>query len=642
MILFDTSYTNSKIGLKTDFGKNKNITKSGMSFNGQKLSEKEEISIKVNSKLAESYLGFDTPKSRMRFNSESNEPLTRQELSNIKTTDGLERFTTEEKMELIELSKEDPNNVRKLISFEKNGKPLLKEPHITILLPKYKEHPEAVETLLNMETSQKYSRFSPFDVCFLLDTYLAHPKAVRELAKIETDDHEPSLEFCDIKMFAEDFDENPDFVEKFNMFEYLNKNNDWERKDIKYAIRLSKNPEIENFIVDNFDKIDRIVSLSSDNFVEIEMEDKKIHAQADENNLYKIIGVETQKNNGNIITTELKTADGTIKLEEFKKDKKNQILEYIETISDKNGKVLSRTSTRPNAIYPGVLTILKEVYDENENLLEVQDVGTIRMYGDKNDRKRIEKKFISPSGVESRQLILEVPKGTRTEFKVGNKIFNRVSKKIDDNTTETYVWGKKFVTKYNKDNIEVTVEKKGEHAKKIVLNDKQLDFSMMPIYKQLPGDYLYTMAKFKTKTGITDSILWENNASYGAHNNKIEVSLERANDPHTFAHEYGHMLDELPLNNLHADKKLKKIFSKELDAYKKNATSLNEEQIMYFISKEHRNTNGCLSEAIAESVAILSGLTHNENHLLLRAKILQENFPETIAYVGSKIEEFMQ
>ena len=121
--------------------------------------------------------------------------------------------------------------------------------------------------------------------------------------------------------------------------------------------------------------------------------------------------------------------------------------------------------------------------------------------------------------------------------------------------------------------------------------------------------------------------------------NRILISPQLAGDPATFAHEFGHFADEILLKDLHRDKGLKEIFQKELDAYKLKATGMNEEQILYFIAKKHRNRDGCLTELVAESNVILSGLFHDKNHMLLRAKILQENFPETISYVGSKFQE---
>lgn len=619
---------------KTDFKQIKPV-KSNQSFDGW-VSHNE--SAKVNFDMAKSYLGITSFKGTKDL---SDKPFTFEELSKMKTKDGHGRFNNYEKNRLIELSQEEPEAVRKLTGLEKNGVPLLLVHHIELLIPPYKEHPKEVLDLLNMEDSKKIPRWSAFDTYFLLNTYLKYPNAVKELSKLETEEGYLKFTVGGVQIFAEDYEKDPNFIEKYDMFKHLNKKHDLRNTDIKHAIRLSNNPEIENFIIDNFDEIQEISSISSEDFIEINMGEKTIHTQKDDNSIFKITGIEVQTEKNGITKTVLKRIDGSGKKEEYSKKNTEKNQGYIETILDKEGNVVSRTLTKPSKRNPGVLVMLRENLDKNGNLVNVQQNVTVKNYGEKGERKRIERNFVSPSGIKSRQLILEVPNGSRMEYKIGDKTFNRVSKRVGKNITETYAWGNKYTTKYNKDNIEVSAQKKDGSIEKYVLNDKQLNLCMLPVYKQLPDDYLYVMAKFGTKADITDSEIWKNNACYGPNENKIEISLERAKDPFTFAHEIGHMIDELPFRNLNSDKKLKEVFKKELNAYKKQATGLNAQQIIYFTAKDHKNKQGCLSEAIAESVAILSGLHHNEDHLLLRAKILQENFPETILYIGAQIEKLM-
>jgi len=616
--------------------KQKKTVKLNPYFDGQ-ISQNEPA--KINSGMAKSYFGITSFKGNQEI---SDKPFTMEELSEMETKDGSDRFNHYEKLMLIDLSKEEPEAVRKLTGLEKNGEPLLEAYHIELLVSSYKKHPEEVETLLNMEDSKKIPRWSAFDTYLLLDTYLKYPNAVKELSEAETKEGYLKFTSGDVKVFAEDYDKNPNFIEKYDMFNHLNKKHDLRNTDIKNAIRLSNNPETENFIIDYFDEIQEISSISYDDFIEIDMGDKTIHTQKDDNNIFRITGVEVQTKNDSITKTELKRIDGSVKKEEYSKKGTEKNQGYLETLLDKDGNVLSRTLTKPSKRNPGLLVVLKEVLDKDGNLVEVQQMGTVKNFGKEGERKRIERDFTSPSGVKSRQLILEVPNGRRLNYKIGDKTFDRVSKRVDENTTVTYAWGNKYTTKYNKDNIEVSAHKKNGRTERYVLNDNQLNFFMLPVYKQLPDDYLYVMAKFGTKADITDSEIWKNNACYGANENKIEMSIERAEDPFTFSHEFGHMIDELPFRNLNSDEKLKEVFNKELDAYKKQATGLNEKQITYFTAKDHTNRNGCLSETIAESVAILSGLHHNEDHLLLRAKILQENFPETIAYIGSKMQLLME
>lgn len=53
--------------------------------------------------------------------------------------------------------------------------------------------------------------------------------------------------------------------------------------------------------------------------------------------------------------------------------------------------------------------------------------------------------------------------------------------------------------------------------------------------------------------------------------------------------------------------------------------------------KNTRVKNGGLAEVIAETTAITSGLQHDKTFILERARILQENFPQTMEYILGKI-----
>ena len=529
------------------------------------------------------------------------------ELAQILTAEGEERFDGEDIEDIVESYEKNPKAVKELAEIEgSNNIFRFDGQDIRILLPIHEKYPKSVKELADMRTSKDCFRFSSNEISELSELYEKYPNVITSLANSETDKHRSKYSVKEIKRIAD----------------------------------LCNNKDLEKIISENTDKIKSCTSVSSDNFIELEIDEKILHIQADNNGGYKILGEEKQGNRLDIKTTELKMSDNSVKYEEYSKKWTDEFQGYLETIKDNDGHVISRTLTKPSKRNPGVLIVLKEILDKDGNLVEIQELGTVKNYEKKGEPKRIRinRNFTSPLGVKSEQLVLEVPRGKRSKYTIGDKSFERVFKVKDENTTETYAWGNKYETKFNKDNIEITVTKKDKSVKKAYLGKSQIDFNFVPLLKQIPGDFLYTLTQTKTRLDIDNE---EDSASFYRLSNKIAMSKEFANNPFTFAHEYGHLLDDVVLNDLHNDKNLKEIFDKELDAYKKNASSLNEEQIMYFVAKNHKNRGGCLTEVIAETTAILSGLKHDRNHILLRAKILQENFPETMVYIGSKIEEAM-
>ena len=615
----------------TDFKTNKKIKKSEVSFSGQN-SENEPA--KVNSDLAKSYLGIETSKDK------NLKPFTYEELSEIRLPDGRERFSTEDKMELVEISKEHPESVRKLMNYkETNGNPMFKEFEIKLLSPIYEAHPKEVDELISLKTDGDY-RFTGVSISFILDSYIKYPNPVKSLLKFE-DNGKPRFNSVEIGNLAELYEDNSEDIKALADYKNQDGNGKFSGREIVYAVKLCKNGKLRKFIFENADKIKDIKSLSSDDFIEMDLGDKTVHFQTDSENHYKIIGEERVTTTDKKTTSELRTPDGFVRLEEYKNTGSRDFREFTETVYGKDGNIISRTTLRPSSMAYGGLLIFKELYDEDENLIDVKNIGAYRVSGKNCDHKEIEKNYVSPSGVEGRQLITSTPKESHAEFQVGNTKFVRSTKKTGENTAETLAWGNKYETKYNDDNIEVTVTKEDGTKDIAVIDYQNVNPLLQPLLKNISGDCLYTIGKNGTKISIADSLIWEDNAYFDYGKNEIALSVEKANDPFTFAHEYGHFLDDIVLDNLHDDKRLREIFKKELKAYKSLATGMSEKQIMYFVSKSHKNKGGCLTEVIAESTAIILGLPHNNDELLLREKLLQENFPETVAYIGSKIQEVM-
>ena len=528
------------------------------------------------------------------------------ELVEIKTSDGYDRFNGEDIEDLAESYEQHAKTIKELASIEWGNTvfPFLGE-DIRILIPTYEKYPNSVKDLAEIRTSNNSFRFGVFAISDLAELYEKYPDVINSLARAETDKGRAKFSTNEIKQIAD----------------------------------LCNNEDLKQVITENTDKIKSCRKNSSDNFIELEIDDKILHVKVDLNEGYKILGEETQRNKIDSKTTELKMADGSVKSESYSKKWTKEWQGYLETIKDKDGHVVSRTLTKPSNKNKGVLVVLKEILGKNEDLLEVKQLSTVKNYGEKDDKRVIRREFVSPNGVINKQTIMETPHIKSSKYEIKDKIFQRRFRKVDKNTTETVAWGNAYKVKFN-DDIEITVTKKDGTVENAKLDKNQIDPKLLPLIKKLPGDYLYTISKTKTNVAVTYANNLRDNACF--YHNEILISPELANDTATFAHEFGHLLDEVVLNNLHKDEDLKKIYKKELDSYKNQSTGLNEEQIMYFIAKKHENKGGCLTEIIAETNLILSGLLHNQNKTLLRAKILQENFPETMLYIGNKIQQGME
>ena len=424
-------------------------------------------------------------------------------------------------------------------------------------------------------------------------------------------------------------------IDKKTFFGIINRN---EGK----KLQILEHPFVKQIFFDNLEKAPFVNnSISSDNYIELHFGSTSYNIKLDNETTGHIIGEEHTMSKTGVFGTEYKTTDGSVKIEQYSGIPGfNNTNGTLETIKDAEGKIVSRTITKPSKRNPGVLVVIREIYDKDGNVTEVKNIGFVKQYGSNRQGRRIEREYTSPGGTVEKQIIIEGPKGRYSKFEVDGKVFERRSRKIDDNTIESKVWENTYTAKYSADKIEISVSRKDGTVETVVLDSNQIDLTLMPLYKNIPTDYLYILAKTGTKVEIDKKRT--KNAYFSPSGNKIGISKELINDPFTFAHEFGHMLDDMVLNKLNSDSNLKAIFIKELENYKAQSTRFNEMEISYFVAKDHVNADGCLTEVIAEANAILSGVVHDSNFLLLRAKLLQENFPETLSYIGTKIQEAMK
>lgn len=341
--------------------------------------------------------------------------------------------------------------------------------------------------------------------------------------------------------------------------------------------------------------------------------------------------------------------DGTYKKETFKYTERrghisNSAASLTETY-DKDGNLLTRTLSKPSKFNnrKNINVTLREIYDGNGNVTEVQNLGNVTVYNSNRDVFKIDRQYNSPDGTVSRQSVIERPNSRYTDFQVGNERLTRRFSKFADGTT-TRVNDEVYRAKFDNGEITITREGKNGQSETVKIDADQLDPQLTDLYKNLPGDILYNLKQknIKVKLGEAGEVPTgnaickyskEEDGSIGC---KIVMSKVTANDPFVFAHEYGHALD-IKLKGLRFDSDLVNIYKKELDNYNAQATSAGREAIGYMSLANTNGKNGGLAELIAETTAITSGLQHDKTFVLERARILQENFPQTMEYILGKI-----
>ena len=552
-------------------------------------------------------------------------------------------FKADELLNLVEHYETYGHDIKELTQLrDAYGEPINFEGDIIFnILEDYKEHKE---TIVNLCAKRDFSANLNQD---LINAYEKHPEFMEKIFdKREGDSLECDYKYCASEIIAigTACNNNPDAISK--LYDLAEENKISERTFDKIisnvdenSWRALNNPEFEKFFFDNLEDIELCETYSSDNFVRLETKDKKFNIKIKPENGIEIVGEENKDKR----EVETRKNDGSVKCEKYYNNDYDEEIGYIEKVKDENGNVISMEVTKPSRKNPGVLVVMKNTYDKDGNFIDSRKIGSVENYGKNGERRKIQKEYVSPLGVTTKQTVLEVPRGKRSVYEIDDKKFERVFKRKGENETETHAWGNKYETKFNEDNIKVTLTSKSGEPKTVTLDKDQIDFTLLPLIKQLPGDFLYTLAKTGTKVIAAKN--WDKdmkgNACFVKINNTIYISDRWEKDTFVFAHEYGHMLDAMLLDELSGDSILNLICKKELNAYKENASSRNEKCVGYFVSNNDTEEGQCFDELVAETTALLSGLQHDDNNLLVRAKVLQENFPETISYIGNQIKRIM-
>jgi len=305
---------------------------------------------------------------------------------------------------------------------------------------------------------------------------------------------------------------------------------------------------------------------------------------------------------------------------------------YIETKEGKNiisiklnqkGEEEYRTVIKPSNIV-GEYNIT-QIYPNGEKKI----LSSVKSY--KSGYFDIQKEFVSPSGMHT----FYKRTGTHDDYSLSYVIkdekgnikldFKRSFKKIDNNTTESIVNGVRHINTFDVLGVE-SVNQADLNDKNFMIINWQFEDNM----RKLPAEIFYCLQKNKIRI-LTDDYKNEKNAY--VEGNLLNLSTYLRNDFFVFAHEVGHIKSN-ELGNLSKEKDLQEIFEQERQEALKNLGKILQKEAEDFLINPFR-----LDEVIAEAYAILSGLDHNniESNHSIRTNILMQYFPNTIAYIASKM-----
>ncbi len=301
----------------------------------------------------------------------------------------------------------------------------------------------------------------------------------------------------------------------------------------------------------------------------------------------------------------------------------------------KSGENIISMKTMPNT--PGeYITVYKPSKVAGEyNIHQLMSNGIKKILSSvkvsKSKGTTVQKNFESPSGTQS----IYKRSGTDNNYQMSYIIkdkdgntklnFTRSFKKINDDTTETVVNGKKYINTFGILGVD-SVNTTNPDDKNFMIINWQFEKNM----KKLPAEMFYCMQNNNVRIIQED---FENRNNACVHGHLLKLSTDLRNDYFVFAHEMGHV-KSAELGDLAQDEELRQIYVHEKEEALKNMGDILKEEADYFLTYPHS-----LEEVIAETYAILSGLDHNgvKSVNRVRTNLLMQYFPHTIAYIANKI-----
>ena len=354
---------------------------------------------------------------------------------------------------------------------------------------------------------------------------------------------------------------------------------------------------------------------------------------------------------------EMKKEDGTTYRGYISNDKKLSMKNYLVQVSDvvygdprvekltskyiNEAGEIERTKVYKSSLLDGVFDI-KETSPNG-------DLKVISSASLEGNSETIEKHLTSPSGVVSD--IYYTNDGENENYRYVIKSANgdilsnlvRTSEKIDEKTKITSVNDRKYRVQYADKKIDICDLSTGETTSiDLTKLNPDKDPVIQELLRSLSGDELIKTAEFVNKIVLVKRIKSEINPfdrtmSVGPHKFIFEHELGHGKDA-VFADIEainGGDVSSLKTSKIAYDKTLNEIFEREKKIAKETAPECILREIHYFIAdadEHYGGEKGGLREVIAETNAIQT--TARFHPLLkMRAQILQEYFPETIAYL---------
>lgn len=333
----------------------------------------------------------------------------------------------------------------------------------------------------------------------------------------------------------------------------------------------------------------------------------------------------------------------------YEKNPKGRLIvtHEVRIIKDKDGKTLRTEYTEPSDI-KGMFNI-KHMMPNGE----VKQISSAKV-DPKTGITTVKKDMTSPLGVRTQYLYEDDPQGNRIiDYKITDKKGNVI---LNNSESFEVVNSNKFISSKNGHKYEMTVAEDGmgltvkdlEDPKRTATFSSSKNISgkqdqILNVLKQMPGEELLKLNKAtKELVGINDVL-----KSYASSTEKTR-KIVSGNDLFVILHELGHARDDRDVdvkdkkntlkNALFKDKEFSKIYTKEKNAFNKAYPDAQRNHISYFINHEshYLGKGGGKQETVAEANALLS--TPKSHEVFgIRSQYLQQNFPETIAYLDKKL-----
>ncbi len=306
----------------------------------------------------------------------------------------------------------------------------------------------------------------------------------------------------------------------------------------------------------------------------------------------------------------------------------------IRIVKDKSNKTVRTEYLKPSEV-KGVFDIFYEYPDGKK---EIVSSGSIDK---KTGTITVRKNMTSPEGTKTNYLYEDDPDGNRiTDYKItdkkGNVLLNisRTFEVVDDNT---------FISSLNNKKHKIIVDKSGVKVEGITNPDEFAKMStgfffgrirgdkkkILDVLKQMPGDEIIRM-----ESSVSEVLGGTSNGFY-PNSKKIKTS----GDLFAIMHELGHAKDGKGFTPMSEDKQLNTVFEKEKEKFCEVFPEAQKKHLNYFMNilTHYDGKKGGLQETIAEANAILT-TPKPFDALAMRVQYLQQYFPETIAYLASKLE----